>query len=289
MNELLVLQGIPASGKSTWAKEFIKGKEEQWIIVNRDSIRESTGKYWVPTRENWITLVEEYMIRTALRFGNNVIIDATNLNSDVIKKWKNIAQEENAKLTFKYFNISLLEAIERDKHRSRSVGENVIKKFFYKYYNFNKSNDERFNLQQNKELPQAIIVDIDGTLSLMHNRNPFEYHLVDKDLPNWPVIDLINTLSNQYQIIIATGREGTNECLEKTKSWLKKYLYTDNYILLHRKEGDYRKDAIVKQELYNLNIKDKYYIVAVFDDRKQCVDMWRSNGLLCNQVYDGNF
>lgn len=45
MNELLVLQGIPASGKSTWAKEFIKGKEDQWIIVNRDSIRESTGKY----------------------------------------------------------------------------------------------------------------------------------------------------------------------------------------------------------------------------------------------------
>ena len=47
---MIVLQGCPASGKSTWAKEFIKDKPN-WVIVSRDEIREGTGKYWVPSRE----------------------------------------------------------------------------------------------------------------------------------------------------------------------------------------------------------------------------------------------
>lgn len=28
---------------------------------------------------------------------------------------------------------------------------------------------------------------------------------------------------------------------------------------------------------------------GVFEDRKQCVDMWRSLGLTCYQVADGNY
>lgn len=42
--KILVLQGPPASGKSTFAKEFVKDKPD-WIIVSRDEIREGTGKY----------------------------------------------------------------------------------------------------------------------------------------------------------------------------------------------------------------------------------------------------
>ena len=44
MSKILVLCGPPASGKSTYAREFIKGKID-WVIVNRDSIREGRGDY----------------------------------------------------------------------------------------------------------------------------------------------------------------------------------------------------------------------------------------------------
>ena len=59
--------------------------------------------------------------------------------------------------------------------------------------------------------------------------------------------------------------------------------------LFMRKKDDYRQDAIVKKELYEEHIKDKYYVEAVFDDRDQVVNMWREEGLLCCQVYYGNF
>lgn len=44
MNKVIILYGPPASGKSTWAKEFIKEKT-QWIRVNRDDIRLMCGDY----------------------------------------------------------------------------------------------------------------------------------------------------------------------------------------------------------------------------------------------------
>ena len=56
-----------------------------------------------------------------------------------------------------------------------------------------------------------------------------------------------------------------------------------------RSTEDNRKDAVVKREIYDNWIKDKYNVLAVFDDRNQCVDMWRGLGLTCLQVDYGNF
>ena len=56
-----------------------------------------------------------------------------------------------------------------------------------------------------------------------------------------------------------------------------------------REEKDHRPDDIVKEEIYHKYIEDKYNIVCVFDDRDKVVKMWREQGLLCNQVYYGNF
>lgn len=57
-----------------------------------------------------------------------------------------------------------------------------------------------------------------------------------------------------------------------------------------RPKGDMRKDSIIKKELFEAHIKDKYYIEAVFDDRNQIVDTWRKEiGLTCLQVNYGNF
>ena len=44
MSKILVLQGCPCSGKTSFAREFIKGKQD-WVIVNRDSLREGGGDY----------------------------------------------------------------------------------------------------------------------------------------------------------------------------------------------------------------------------------------------------
>jgi hypothetical protein len=56
-----------------------------------------------------------------------------------------------------------------------------------------------------------------------------------------------------------------------------------------RKTSDMRKDAVVKEEIYNENILDKYNVLLVLDDRNQVVDFWRSKGLTCFQVAPGDF
>ena len=55
-----------------------------------------------------------------------------------------------------------------------------------------------------------------------------------------------------------------------------------------RKQDDIRKDSIVKKEIYDENIKWKYNVFCVFDDRPQVVEMRRNEWLFvfdCNQTW----
>ena len=56
-----------------------------------------------------------------------------------------------------------------------------------------------------------------------------------------------------------------------------------------RKNGDFRKDFIIKKEIYEKFIKPKYEVLFVLEDRDQAVKMWREEGLTCLQVAPGNF
>ena len=56
-----------------------------------------------------------------------------------------------------------------------------------------------------------------------------------------------------------------------------------------RNTADTRKDSIIKKEIYDAHIKDKYYIELVLDDRDQVVRLWRSLGLPTFQVNYGDF
>lgn len=75
------------------------------------------------------------------------------------------------------------------------------------------------------------------------------------------------------------------------------FLYSDNQDtwnniyyddLYMRKDGDQRKDNVIKQEILK-HIKEKYEISFAFDDRKSVVDMWRENGVFCFQCQDHNY
>ncbi len=154
-----------------------------------------------------------------------------------------------------------------------------------------------------KEL--AIIVDVDGTLADMRGvRGPFEWDKVHLDKPHQDIIEMVQDFASleaytgeydddgdeiidtRYKIIITTGRDGV--CEEATRKWLKDngVFFNDFYI---RKEGDFRKDNIIKSEIYMDHIRPKYDVKFVIDDRDQVVEMWRSLGLRVLQVAPGNF
>jgi hypothetical protein len=76
--------------------------------------------------------------------------------------------------------------------------------------------------------------------------------------------------------------------MDKTIGWLADN-NCDYYMLYMRKDCDYRQDFITKQDIYNQKIKNKFDVLFVIEDRKQDVDMWRKNGLVCLQCAEGKF
>lgn len=145
---LLIIKGLPASGKSSFAKKIVKNHPKSWVRVCRDDIRKMLGKYWIPERENLVTSIEDHCVNKALIEGYSVIIDATNLNPKVNKKWNKLINNFNKsktainkelKVEIKYhsFHVPLKVCIWRDWKRGllggRRVGTKVIRDFYKKY------------------------------------------------------------------------------------------------------------------------------------------------------------
>lgn len=150
-----------------------------------------------------------------------------------------------------------------------------------------KNRDPKY-VAQDQSLTPAIICDLDGTLALMNGRNPFDASRCEQDLLNEPVAHLLKSYADLgTKIILLSGR--TDNYKAHTTRWLDKHDIRYEKLLL-RSYGDKRKDAIVKKEIVDNEIKGKYFIRFVLDDRNQVVDMWRNDiGYACFQVNYGDF
>jgi len=129
---LIYLTGLPASGKSTWAKNFVKEKLD-WVIINRDSLRNMRGDYWIPSQELLINKWEEYCVDSSLKLGLNVIVDATNLSTKSQNKWIKLAKKYTLEADIKTFDTPLETCIDRDSKRDKPVGKDIILNMYKKY------------------------------------------------------------------------------------------------------------------------------------------------------------
>ena len=290
-NKIIVLQGPPASGKSTWARETAKAGTP-YVIVNRDAIRLARGDYWIPEQENYISDMEEYGVRSAINRNLIPIIDATNLNPKTIKKWEDLAKELNCELEYKKFYIPFKEALERDSNRELSVGKKVLKNFYTKYFyeEFVKEvgYDDRFILDQNNYLPNCVIIDLDGTVALHQGRLPYDWDKISSDKCDTRMKKLIEQFNYQsIKIIFLTGRP--ESAREETKKWITTHFPTLNYMLLMRDNQDCRPGEVYKRTTWESFIKHSFNTLCVFEDSNKCVDMWRELGLLTCQVANGDY
>ena len=147
-----------------------------------------------------------------------------------------------------------------------------------------------------KERIKAIISDIDGTLALRQDkiRSPYEFEKCETDLVNVPVADIVGKYKEDgYWIIIVTGR--SREFHMKTVDWLRSngirfdLLFMRDPKLLDE-NGNMVGDVIVKEKIYLEDIKDKFDVLFVLDDRNRIVSLWRDKfNLICLQVANGDF
>ena len=143
MQKLILTVGLPGSGKTTWAKSWVAQNPSNRVRVCRNEIRRMLGPSTLITeqREALISVIESTAVRTGLKRGYDVVIDAHHLNPKVVAKWNSYAEMVNSDLgielqiEFVHLNTSPEECIARDAKRpgDESVGRVVIMKLFDKY------------------------------------------------------------------------------------------------------------------------------------------------------------
>lgn len=302
--ELIVLRGLPASGKSTWAEKWVNPLAphgEKRAVVSRDSIRkEQFGREKTILSyegEQTVTKIQQGMVDNLLSSGYSVVIDDMNLRPKYVREWRRVAKRHGVEFVEVGINIPVEESTRRDADREDGVGAKVIIDLAQKYYPKGQflpvpapaPEPEQIKYVPNPYRTPAIVVDLDGTVALMNGRGPYELGRVGEDLPNKPVIQVIEAMHEQgYRIVFCSGREDVAQ--GDTVKWIIEHMpWTGDFHLFMRRAGDFRKDSLVKSEMFDKQIAPNFNIQAVFDDRQQVVDMWRAKGLTVFQVAEGDF
>ena len=298
--KLILTRGIQGSGKSTWARKWVEEDPINRVRINNDDIRNMLGKYWVTEREPLVSEIKQDIVTNAMSRGYDIVVDNMNLNPKEVKFWQDIVKQNNEvnpiskypyEIEFKDFFIPLEECIRRDAMRPNPIGEKVIRDTWRRYKHFIQTSEvEKYvnNLRAwNIGKPTCVVVDMDSTLCFNTTKRPWygegAAEGMINDVPNGGVCDVIFELQKSYPIILATGRDTSQE--EVTKQWLLDHEINVSEFYF-RKEGDYRKGVEVKREQIE-NIMKNYNILVVFDDCEPIVQMYRDMGLTVLQPNKG--
>lgn len=280
----IITIGISASGKTTWAMQ-----QTGYNVVSRDDIRrdilknegkltpdENLWSKWSFKREKEVTNRYWEIVNHAATKDGSIVLADTNLNPQRRKEMQKRLESLGYEVEQRQFDITFEEAVKRDKNRKDTVGQDIIWKQYLELYG------EKYEPDSN--LPKAILIDVDGTLAHMDGkRGPFEWYKVGQDRCDEVVKTLVNGYEQDTYTVVFSGRDSC--CYDGTFNWL-----VDNSIkfdaLYMRSEGDMRKDSIVKRELFDKHIRDKYNVVCVIDDRPQVCREWMRMGLKVISVGD---
>lgn len=298
MSALTITRGLPGSGKTTLARAWVAADPATRVRVNRDDLR--VALYGMHhgldyAQEQTVTTAQHAQVRALLAAGRDVIVDDTNLRLRHARAFADLALKAGAEFTVLDVDTPTDECVLRDAARDRVVGEDVIRRMAARF---------RWPLPPvepteraaavpprayipDPSRPSAWLVDIDGTLADKGDRNPHDITRVAEDTAHEPIVTLAQTLRTAGNaLVIMSGRDET--CRPDTEAWLTTHL--GEYTELHmRPAGDRRADYLVKAELFDTYVRDRWNVRGALDDRDQVVRMWRSMGLTCLQVAEGSF
>lgn len=277
MKTVWMFKGLPASGKTTEAKKMLEnfgsGNARR---VNKDDLRAMLDNgQWSKGNEAFVLDIRDHVITRTLEHGKHAIVDDTNLAPKHEERLRQLALLGGACFeVIDFTGVSVEDCIKRDLQRPVSVGERVIRDM---YDQFLRPKVEA--PAHDPALPDCIIVDIDGTVAQSNGRGHYDWMRVGEDRPREVVIQIARKLweTTPIDVIFMSGRDSV--CRELTQAWLDIHFGTGSGLSLYmRPAGDMRKDAIVKTELYEANVKNKFNVKAVFDDRPQMIRCWQDLG-----------
>ncbi len=295
--------GLPASGKTTFAKQLVADSGGRVRRVNLDDLRmmldSNDGSIRLgKDHEETAQLVLEAAVVAAVDAGFDVVVDNTHLVARIPNRIKRILAGRATFEIHDFTNVDVEECIRRDNERERSVGEDVIRAMAQRLQGSRRDawwlhperlNDTPLSMPYVPDPTQApaVLCDIDGTLAIHAERGPYEIDKCETDLLNAEVARILTLCDMTGDwIVLLSGRQ--SEFREHTERWLAAHEVPYDELWM-RAEGDRRGDDVVKAELFDAHVRDRYRVRFVLDDRDRVVALWRRLGLRCWQVNYGNF
>jgi predicted kinase len=304
MPTIHVMTGLPASGKTTAARRLLADAKGRIRRVNLDDLRamlDDSGaeRVWSHAHEQTALAIQDAAIREAIEGGFDAVIDNTHLTPHIPKRLKAAALGRATFVVHDFTEVPIEECLRRDAARSNSVGEEVIRRLDDNHTKATRNGWRLTDAWMNdtpavepyvadSDLPSAVMCDIDGTLALKGDRGPYDFAHCGSDLLNESVRRALVSfrLANDDRIILLSGRG--DDFRTETEAWLDKHQVPYDELWM-RAAGDARRDDIVKAELFDEHVRNRFHVRTSLDDRDRVVALWRRMGLPTWQVNYGNF
>jgi predicted kinase len=134
MTKLLIMRGLPGSGKTTLARTL----QPRVARVSRDDLRLMLhGRpLFTDAAESQVSLVQRSSVEALLTRGADVVVDDTNLRPSTVRSWARLAARFDAAFeVLDLTEVPLEECVRRDAARppGERVGERVIRGMHDRY------------------------------------------------------------------------------------------------------------------------------------------------------------
>ena len=118
MSKMVILRGLPSSGKSTYAINWVKDDPKNRIRICRDELRfmldERYYVHGVEGRESNVTLMQNAIIHRALHEGKDIVIDNCNLAPIAVSHLRRMARKYNAEVQTVLFEVPIAICLKRN-------------------------------------------------------------------------------------------------------------------------------------------------------------------------------